>query len=656
MNGEPAVGIRVRARWAQLRGADVVPLARPLGVVLAGVGAVRAAALMRPPDRPGLLDSPWPWLIGSLVVFVLVTAGQPVARWIVAHEEAGQPARLWLMAVAMAAGSAAMLAYALGLAPQPALIVAWAAGQIAWIAAFVPWRPHRPAISRAGWLEMAGVVAMLAVAAAMRLWGGSELPLRFHGDMASYGLQAREMLQPNALDFFGVGWAAIPVMGYLPYAATLAVFGDSLAGLNAAPAIMGLLSLVGVYLLGRDLFGWRPALFALALAAGAIAHLHFSRSAAYIDPVMWIVWSVYFLVLGLRHGRLWAMATGGVLAAWAIQTYYPGRLIVPLLALLLVVTALAGWRALWSRGVGVGVAVAGLLLGMGPALVYFARKSHDFTARTQDVLLTTPDVWTHTAAKYGLERADVAGVLWQQVQRAGLGFWRFSDGTTQFGIERPMLDPLAGGLLLLGIGYALWRLRQPAALLLLGWGLGYIAAAATTVDPPGSTRMLGIVAPAALLGGLALDRGLRVLLPGRRWTIAALALGLVTVGVSMGITWRDYVAWGTSGRSVELRTHIARFLMAQPADIPIVMISSDYGWKDRDFEFLLPDHTGMSIAAEVVAKDATALPPGRLIVILGQEALPLVALLQERYPAGRLIDGSIPPVRNAFHAFLIESK
>ena len=35
----------------------------------------------------------------------------------------------------------------------------------------------------------------------------------------------------------------------------------------------------------------------------------------------------------------------------------------------------------------------------------------------------------------------------------------------------PMLDPISGSLLVLGIGLSLWRIRQPGSFLLLAWFL-----------------------------------------------------------------------------------------------------------------------------------------------------------------------------------------
>src|SRR5262249_55900931 len=154
-------------------------------------------------------------------------------------------------------------------------------GQVLWVAALVPpWRRPRP-LGRWEWLEVGGVSLLLAGLLALRLWNNGEFPLNFHGDSASTALQARQLLAGGYPDFFGVGWADIPLLGYWPTAISLRLFGDSLAGLNSISAFEAVIALLGLYLIVRDLFGWRPALFALVLAGTDLTFLHFSRVVPY---------------------------------------------------------------------------------------------------------------------------------------------------------------------------------------------------------------------------------------------------------------------------------------------------------------------------------------------------------------------------------------
>src|SRR5262249_20124053 len=152
----------------------------------------------------------------------------------------------------------------------------------------------------------------------------------------------------------------------------------------------------------------------------------------------------------------------------------------------------------------------------------------------------------------------------QQLARSGLALWRYWDAATQFGMQRQWLDPLAGALLLLGLGYALIHLRRPGVALVLLWGLGYVGAGAPTLGPPAYQRLLGMALSAALLSGLALDRALSHLPSGRVWGALALVLGLGLALLSGARNWTDYLNWASDPRTAGVRMQVVHFLESQP--------------------------------------------------------------------------------------------
>ena len=637
-------------------------IARLAAVSLAVVLGARAVALFGAPGSAS--NEPIVWLMGAALLFGLATAGRPWAGEAEGHltrpgVALGGPARWWSMLAAIGLGGVIMIAYIWRMAPQPALIAGWLLSQALWLATFLPAsRLAWPSDRRRGWrpswrlAEPVGVGALLVVAAVMRLWRNDVIPLHVHGDFASVGLEARAALAGRLPDFFGTGWYAIPVIGFWPSALSLRLFGDNLAGLNTWPALAGTLALAGLYLLTRELFGWRPALFATVLAAGDIILLHYSRVASYIDPVPFIVWSLFFIARGLRHGRGWEFAAGGILAGYAMHMYFPGRVVLPLLAGAVALAALWAPRRVWRLRGGLAVSVVGLMLTLGPSLAYYAQNPHKYNERTQDVLVTGAGAWSHTAAKYGLSTDNTAGIMAEQTRRGLLGFWRYYDQATQFGIQRPWLEPVAGLLLILGLGVLLWHgRRRPALLLVAAWLGGYLASNVITLDPPTSQRVVGATLPLAILCGLALERGLRLLPEARAWRAVALALGLAVVLTSATLNWRDYLDWATSGRTMLPRVHVARFLMDQPPAYQARVISEHYQWRDREFAFLLPGRQGASVKAEAVMNGQIDWPEEPTIFILAPEARNLAPVLQARYPQGRLVDGSYPPALGVFWAF-----
>ena len=70
----------------------------------------------------------------------------------------------------------------------------------------------------------------------------------------------------------------------------------------------------------------------------------------------------------------------------------------------------------------------------------------------------------------------------------------------------PMLDPITGALMVLGVGLCLWRIRQPGSFLLLAWLLLMLVPGIFSLDfeAPQSYRAIGSL-PAAYLAGRGTD-------------------------------------------------------------------------------------------------------------------------------------------------------
>ncbi|MEP7291748.1 MAG: glycosyltransferase family 39 protein, partial [Chloroflexota bacterium] len=165
---------------------------------------------------------------------------------------------------------------------------------------------------------LAVLAVLLIVFLVTRTYQLSTLPYNMDGDFADVGLQARALVTGQQTAIFTYGWAAIPILGYLPPWLSMSVFGTGVAGFRMAGVIEGLLIIVGVYLLGRDLFHARVGLFAAALLTISYTFIAASRQPTFIDPVLFLLYAIYFLLLGLREGRGWAMIASGVLTALCI--------------------------------------------------------------------------------------------------------------------------------------------------------------------------------------------------------------------------------------------------------------------------------------------------------------------------------------------------
>ena len=521
---------------------------------------------------------------------------------------------------------------------SPALILIWLVSILTLVIAQIrelriPW-PRR---GNEEWIYLVGLVVLLVVTLITRVYHLTTLPYNVDSDFANVGLQARALLTGQQ-HIFTYGWGSIPALGFLPATITMSLFGDNLAGLNASGVIEGLLIIVGVYLLGRDLFHARVGLIAAALLAISYTHLAASRQAVYLDPVLVLVFAIYFLCLGLREDRGGVLVASGILTAFCALVYYPGRIAILIIGFMLLYLLL--FRRNWLQAHWWGLFLWGLaaIITFGPMLVVFARDFSGLIGRARTSSILNPEVVRHLENKYGV--ATFLDMLLQQARRSVLMFHYYPDSGTQFGFRHPLLDPFTAPLFTLGMGYALFHWRRFGHAMLVAWVVLVVFTGSFLMsDPPNWPRLMILLPPTALLAAgalnsiyeLANDRLERLGSLARPLVPAAILLCLLVVGV---LNWKTYVE--LRGTYAAGRTRIARYLMDQPDSTKAYLLSTAYNYQDPEFQFLVPGRLVANLAPEQIQD---AIPPvgERTLLIIGAEQAALMDELQTRFP-GALIE------------------
>lgn len=502
-------------------------------------------------------------------------------------------------------------------------------------------------------MYLAALGVLLVITLITRVYRLTTLPYNVDSDFATVGLQARGLLTGQQ-DIFAYAWSSIPALGFLPPFITMSLFGDNLAGLNASGVIEGLLIMVGVYLLGRDLFHVRVGLLAASFLTISYTHMAASRQAHLLDPVLVLVFAVYFLLVGLRENRGGSLVASGMLTAFCALVYYPGRIAVFIIGFVLLY--LFFFRRNWLRAHWWVLLLWGLavIITFGPMLLVFARDFGGLIGRTRTSSIFNPEVVRHLQNKYGVE--TFLGVLLQQARRSLLMFHYYPDTGTQLGFPRPLLDPFTAPLFSLGIGYALFRWRQFGYALVIAWTM-FIALTGSLLfsDSPNWPRLMGLLPPAALLAALALNVIYEVANDslGRAGSLArplvpaAILLCLIVVGV---LNWNTYVE--LRGSYAAGRTRIARYLADQPDSTKAYLLSTAYSYRDPEFEFLVPGRFVANIAPEQISNEIQPVGERTLLIISAEQAA-LMDELQQRFP-GTLIEPHIGNSPNEVVFYVLE--
>ncbi len=695
--------------------------------------SVAPAAVEAAPEPPPVVHIGWGRLIGLLVAVLLAYAAQGFfdgapLRSLIAHLSGGQfppgwfePNRMrigaalyvaalmlfgWLAPVIwtqperarrtgrrtslrreiVLIGAVASAAFAIGLFAdrgESALVRwLWMGGIGLLLASQAP----RPALS--AWVSMVNrslrtperlvgalaIVIVLGAALWLRVNRLETIPYDFHGDMASYGIQAREFLLGQQVNIFQEGWANIPMVGYFPAIASMAIFGNDLFGLNMSAVMSGLLSLLALYLLlWRLSDSHRLALLGMALTAVSVPHIHFSRLAAYMDPWPFNLFALFLLVDGMRARRTFSLTLAGVMLGFGLQMYYSGRVIIFIVGAFLLFCLL--FRRAWIRDNlgGLALAVLGILVTLGPSVVYFARNQEAFVERSRAVFLFYPAVMDHLMGKYHV--TTPWQVFLEQTRLCVLMFHASMDSSTQFGYRHPMFSSLVSPLIALGFGYSLRRWRTPGAgLALIFWVLNLFLGGILTGDAPFWPRLVGMFFVGAWFAALALDRLWAALVqvrlrPGQpaapfsrsrrafSWGLAILIAGFIAF-----TGWQDWnLYYETVKTPARPQTLLGRYLDRFAPDIAVCDFETEYALRVRETAFLAWPRPLVDLPTEAPDGLIETCPGPPFIWIIYPEQLAATApgqatrldALRSRWPGGAFEEFRLPGGQLLFASYRV---
>ena len=416
------------------------------------------------------------------------------------------------------------------------------------------------------------LLVIILLAAVLRLYRLDALPPGLYHDEAYNGLDAQALLRgerrplfhevweqtafADELDalphgrfpiFFAGNYGREPLFYYL-LALSLAVIGARPLAIRLVPALTGVLVVLAVYWLMRELLakdeaarGRRVALLAALNVATWYWLVHFSRFG--IRPMLLaLVAALTFasLLRGLNTRNWLYWAIGGFWLGLSLYTYTPAR-VLPL--------AVLGWlgvvawsesgffRRRWREWAAFAVVAA---LVVAPLAVFFIRYPEWIWFRAQYVATDA----------VGVEAESLGGMLASNVGRVLGGLFLIGEENLRHNLPgRPMLDPVQASWFLLGLLLTIAQVargltrcisRVTFQTLLLIWLPVMLLPTYLTSDAPHFGRAIGITPAVAGLMALGMD-GAWTWARGRKWVswavMLALAAGLIYTGVH---TARDY--------------------------------------------------------------------------------------------------------------------
>jgi 4-amino-4-deoxy-L-arabinose transferase-like glycosyltransferase len=434
-----------------------------------------------------------------------------------------------------------------------------------------------------GWrrLDTVCLGLILLAALAARLWQLGAVPEGLWFDESQRGLEALRMLAERGYrPIFAAGILQEPTGLWFLMLPSISLLGRDALALRLPVALAGTVGVGAIYLLGWELYGRRVATVAAGFAVALVWHLNFSRIA--LPAVVSLACDTLALALfvgGLRRENRLLLGLAGLVCGAGLYFYFTSQLM-PFVLALAAGHQLISQRLRLSRRTVAGLVMCGLafLLAVGPFAYFALSRPEQFLARA-DAVSVMRDV----------QNAHSWEPVWANIRAHLLLFQVHGDNNGRHNWSgHPMLDPVAGGLMILGLGLALARGWRFESVIVLGWLPVALAGGifSSIWDAPQAHRSIDALVPALLLAALPLGllwRAAEAVPPTRMPRalpmVLVVAVLLVTGASNLDRyfriqqadpkTWTDFMAPQTTA---------GRQIAALPPDVPVYL---EPNWVDH---------------------------------------------------------------------------
>ena len=386
-----------------------------------------------------------------------------------------------------------------------------------------PWRPSRLA-------EAVFLATVVVAAGCVRFIGLEHMPPGGFFDEIQNHLVAEDILR-GYRPVYIAGFTKMPALFFYILAGAIAIAGKGLTTVRGLSALLGTLTVPVFYFLARRAFAWPVAAATTVMLACSRWHVTFSRIGfvTIFGPLLEVL-AILVLWKAMESRKVLFYLLFGVVVGVGLQSYYSFNLFPAVFAVaVLTFAARKGWKSFGAeflavlRGLALSVVVAVVLLI--PLVRFAMREPQVFFERSNEVAIWNP-----------AHHLPWPAFLWQNAETNLLMFNFRGDYNPRHNIpDMPMLNPVEGFLLLLGLGVALSRGGKWPQATWLAWFFVMTLPAILTIESPQAHRAVGVIPAVYLLIGQGLQPVFAYAAgSGRRLRTALVAATLLLASVVMG--------------------------------------------------------------------------------------------------------------------------
>lgn len=302
------------------------------------------------------------------------------------------------------------------------------------------------------------VLTLLLLAFFLRIAYIESIPAGLYPDEAANGVDALHALETGHFQLFYPANFGREGLFINLQALSLALFGNTMLALKLCSILFGTLTVLGLFLLGRELFHRTSAgLSAAFMVATSYWAINFSRIGfRAIMTACLLSFAFFFFFRGLRTQKKLDFLLAGLIFGLGIHTYIAFR-VAPLILILLLPALMLSYeyflRRFWKQAL---VFMLGAFVTAAPMLFhFFVSHPEDFESRSSHISVFSPEV----------NQGNLLGTLSQTFATSLIKYNFLGDQNWRHNYPPyPILDPIVGTFFLAGfvvlLGQLVWLLYR----------------------------------------------------------------------------------------------------------------------------------------------------------------------------------------------------
>jgi 4-amino-4-deoxy-L-arabinose transferase-like glycosyltransferase len=328
-----------------------------------------------------------------------------------------------------------------------------------------------------------------------------DIPPLLNGDEASSGLSAVAFREGSEDNIFGVGWFSFPALYFYLQSFFIWIFGQTTFAIRFPSAIIGGLTVMAVYLVGKRMFSPRAGLIAGIFLAGSHFHNHFSRLALNnIYDAFWFLLALGFLWDGWKHQRRSSFLLSGISLGLAQYFYASSRFLVAIVPIWVLMAILLQRKHLVGNRSNILILLVAFFVAILPLGIYYLENPADFMAPFNRVESLGDWLSNETV----IQNAPAWKIMRDQIIFSAKTFIS-KPSEVWYRPKVPILLPLAAGVFAAGLLLMLFQIKRPRTYLLIFWIGSFILIGGLSVPVSAAQRYVAALPACALVIGFGLD-------------------------------------------------------------------------------------------------------------------------------------------------------